>query len=398
MSGERRWFVGCACDSAFVRHTCVMLTSLALNGNVPEATIVVAAFDFAPVDYVSLRAHAGRIGARIEFIDVTPEMLGAIADQHWESHYPPAILGRLFLASSIDVAGARLLTLDSDMIVNVSVRPLFELDMLGSYLAATHDPPRQDDPSYFNSGMMVIDLDRYRSFDVTRRSLRWLAEQDVRPRYPDQDALNMTVGHQWYRLDRRWNWAFCGPEYGDAPLTSDSYQQAFIAHFTGQGKPWNSPDHAGRALYRRYLEEYNRQADSYRASLETIDSNFIVTLMEVFLGRLPVDHGELNDYISLSALEAVAALIRSEEFAANTFLSVKLDVDPPAELYNYPVVLRHKLWVSERIPLSDEAISKVVQVQSWLELLRLVLFDPIFVHATGLRPMTGVVDKLLGSS
>ena len=66
-----RWFVGCACDRAFVQHTSVMLTSLAVNGGVPEATIIVAAFDLAPEDYEAIRAHAGTMRNHVRFVDVT---------------------------------------------------------------------------------------------------------------------------------------------------------------------------------------------------------------------------------------------------------------------------------------------------------------------------------------
>jgi hypothetical protein len=38
-------YIGCACDRKFVEPTAVMLTSLDVNGDVPEATILIAGFE-----------------------------------------------------------------------------------------------------------------------------------------------------------------------------------------------------------------------------------------------------------------------------------------------------------------------------------------------------------------
>jgi lipopolysaccharide biosynthesis glycosyltransferase len=355
-----------------------MLTSLAANGDVPEATILVAAFDLEPEDYQAIRAHAGALGDRVRFVDVTPPMLQELAEREWEAHYPLAVLGRLFLPTAIDAAGARLLTLDSDMIVNVSVRPLFEMDMRGDYLAAIHDTPRDDDADYFNSGMMVIDVDTYRHYDVTARSLRWLAERAERPRWPDQDALNTIVGHKWQRLDRRWNWAFCGSQWGDGPLKAEDYENAFIAHFTGQGKPWSMDSHAGRPLYLRYLEEYRDKVRRYHDAIEHVDANFVATAMEVLLGREPASTSELHSFQAPSARETIVRLARSNEFAANTLLSMKVGAPLPALLYEMPLTLRHKFWAAERLWLQDRTANAVRTSTSWNELLAAVVGDPNF--------------------
>ena len=270
---------------------------------------------------------------------------------------------------------------------------MFELDLLGDYVGAIHDTPRTDDLNYFNSGMMVIDVDKYRHYAVAARALRWLAERPERPQWPDQDALNTVVGHRWYRLDRRWNWAFCGAPYDEQPLTAAHYENAFIAHFTGQGKPWSSVTHPGRSLYMRYRGEYEARARRYHAAMDHIDANFAATAIEVLLGREPRNDIELRSLTGATAAETVAAIAQSSEFAENAVLSVKLDMPLPAELFNAPLTLRHRLWAAERLALHDDNAKAAQGASSWHALLTAIVQDSGFARMARLQPMIAFANS-----
>jgi lipopolysaccharide biosynthesis glycosyltransferase len=389
---NQHWYVGCACDRNFVQHTAVMLTSLNLNGGIPDATILIAGFDLTRQDYTTLRSAAGEFGRDVRFVEVTREMLGAVADREWEGHYSLPIFGRLFLPELITSPGARLLTLDSDMIVNRPVRPLFELNLLGSYVGAIHDTPRIDDLDYFNSGMMIIDVDGFHKYDVAKRCLSWLAEQEHRPKWPDQDALNHIVGHKWIRLDRTWNLAFCGGDFDPERITPAYYENANIAHFTGQTKPWNDFGHVGRPLYERYLAELQWHRRLYNAAAKVADTNFVVTAFQLFLGRDPSSVEEVAGYKSLRALEVVRTILQSEEFLAGTFVSLKLNAAFPAGRFENEPSLRHSGWAVERLPLRRPGIIKAEEALGWRSLLSHLLNDDFFCDAFGLVPMLAMMN------
>lgn len=240
-------FIGCATDAKFVVPTAVMLSSVGMNGAVPDATVLVAAFGLNEEDRRLIRTGAGELAARLQFIDIEHEMLSGIG-RIFTEQYPPSVLGRLFIADYIVQGSARLLTLDSDMIVNASLEPLFDLDMEGEYFAAVHDFPRHEDKNYFNSGMTLTDVDTYKHHDVGRRCLAWLAEHPEAT-MPDQDALNSIVGDCWYRLDHCWNRHLIEGRR----MKLHDFESARIAHFADK-KPWDHVDHAGLKLYNRYLE------------------------------------------------------------------------------------------------------------------------------------------------
>lgn len=388
------WYVGCACDHNFVQHTAVMLTSLQLNGAVPEATILIAGFDLDRHDHDTLRAAAGEFGRDVRFVEITRDMLGALAEREWEGHYSLPIFGRLFLSDVVTQPGARLLTLDSDMIVNTSVRPLFEQNLLGDYLGAIHDTPRSDNLDYFNSGMMVIEVDGFRKHNVAERCLRWLAEQQHRPQWPDQDALNNIVGHKWHRLDRTWNRAFCGGRFDPDPITPAFYETANIAHFTGQTKPWNHAGHVGRPLYERYLAELQWQRRLYNAAARIADTNFVATAFQVFLGREPQSIEEIARYAGLRALAVVRAILHSEEFLAGTLVSLKLNAPFPTGTFEYEPTIRHIGWVTERLPLRRRDSVKEAGTSTWRSILTHLLNDEFFCDAFKLKPALAMLASV----
>ena len=371
-----------------------MLNSLYRNGDVNEAVILIAAFDLTAEDYDKLRSGAGPFGRDIRFVDVTPAMLGSVAERAWEAHYSLPIFGRLFLHDLIERSGARLLTLDSDLVVNGTVRPLFELNLLGNYVAAAHDVPRTDDLDYFNSGVMLIDVDRYRHYRVPERCLQWLASQEHRPRWPDQDALNDVVGHQWFRLDKTWNRNFCGHNFDPEPLTSDFYEKAKIAHFTGQSKPWNDAGHVGRDLYERYRASYKRDRATYLATKNHVDTNFVVTLFEILLGRSPSSLSEVTPLRRMTARQAVRSVLHTPEFAAETLLPLKLDVPFVPGMFQDAPALRHLAFARERL-LLHHASGKVVEfAQTWRQLLLALLSDPFFRTAYDLQSILALADAV----
>lgn len=142
----------------------------------------------------------------------------------------------------------RVLYLDTDIIVTGDLRPLWEMDLNGATLGAVEDTnfneairrgkltvdqvPRV--PAYFNSGVLLIDLDRWRERQVSERALQYIADHP-QLLYPDQDALNAVCDGEWLKLDAQWNFqdhlrisiADMAPE-----------QRPAIVHFVTKVKPW----------------------------------------------------------------------------------------------------------------------------------------------------------------
>jgi lipopolysaccharide biosynthesis glycosyltransferase len=103
---------------------------------------------------------------------------------------------------------------------------------------------------YFNSGVMLVDLERWRKADMIRRGREFAQANPEKLRHWDQDVLNHLFVGQWIPLEDRWN--ACPHLFGlngDYDLNPDkltdferrAIDNPAIIHFAGPGsvKPWH---------------------------------------------------------------------------------------------------------------------------------------------------------------
>lgn len=115
---------------------------------------------------------------------------------------------------------------------------------------------------YFNGGVMVIDLKRWRDADLAQRFLRCLGENRRYVKYWDQYALNVVLAGRWGKLDVRWNQGahiYRYPSWKESPFDQPQYQQIvmdpYVVHFSSPSKPWHYDcAHPYRDRFYEYLD------------------------------------------------------------------------------------------------------------------------------------------------
>lgn len=155
---------------------------------------------------------------------------------------------------------------DVDMICVGDLRALWETDMDGNLIAAVSEGEDgefkkrmiglEGPEPYFNSGLLVMDLEGMRRGGYVRKLFDTTAAFAERLSWPDQDAINIVFRSRILRLDRRWN-AFdvkYRPWRGGVAMW----------HFTGAlSKPWcNIWKNAAWPLYLKYLLKSPYKADA----------------------------------------------------------------------------------------------------------------------------------------
>jgi lipopolysaccharide biosynthesis glycosyltransferase len=171
----------------------------------------------------------------------------------------------------------RVLYLDCDLVVLDDLRPLWNVDLGDKPVAAAPDYPRvpslvaperlaaigmpQDAP-YLNSGVLVIDLNRWRQRRLTDRLFAYIQEKASALSAYDQDAVNVVLLGDIHILDCRWNVQARMYRSGRRafPLEFEATRAArrdpAIIHYTGSEKPWLFRSGAAlRAHYFQYLEK-----------------------------------------------------------------------------------------------------------------------------------------------
>ncbi|QDU55524.1 General stress protein A [Aeoliella mucimassa] len=98
---------------------------------------------------------------------------------------------------------------------------------------------------YFNSGVMVVDVDGWRRESLSQQLLDCLEENRSYIRWWDQYALNVVLADRWGMLDPRWNqganvynFSRWDRSYYDRETYLQVLEHPFIIHFTTKFKPW----------------------------------------------------------------------------------------------------------------------------------------------------------------
>ena len=177
--------------------------------------------------------------------------------------------------------------LDCDLIVNRDLGELWDIEMGNNYLLAVQEflTPYVSSPAglmnyqelgissdakYFNSGVLVINLEKWRANNAVAKAVDYLQKNGKYVRWADTDVLNALVADQWGQLDPRWNqtasvhlFSSSRKDWQDCPLSEalsyEVYEQVlhdpYIIHFSSTGKPWNiSQDEPFKKLFFQYLD------------------------------------------------------------------------------------------------------------------------------------------------
>lgn len=120
--------------------------------------------------------------------------------------------------------------------------------------------------NYFNSGVMVINIHRWRELHITEQAIKFVSNHPEHLRFMDQDALNYVLKDHWSELDIKWNYpplsailkvpgnAYYAEKYFPLQAILDQEAAAAVVHFVGPNKPWQAdfPDLPITRLYKEF--------------------------------------------------------------------------------------------------------------------------------------------------
>lgn len=121
---------------------------------------------------------------------------------------------RLFVSSVLPENLERVLYLDCDIIINQPIEELWNLDMEGKTIAALMDAfskwyrkniELQPNDIMFNSGVMLIDLKRWREQKIEEELLKFILKKNGCIQQGDQGVLNAILSHNIKCFDPKFN-------------------------------------------------------------------------------------------------------------------------------------------------------------------------------------------------
>lgn len=237
-------------DANMLGPLATCLQSIALTNASDDLNVFILHGRLAASDRDALAGYCARLGLNHTLVGVDPDLFETLRQTMKKGHASAASLYRCKLASLLPAEIERVVYIDCDTLVLAPLDPLFDWPLGDATAAAVRTPmPHLADlgvsPSdYFNSGVMLIDLEKWRRDGVEAEVFRIFETMPERLDWWDQCALNIALVGKTAALPRKFNYVFAPNQLGNG------FEMPTILHFAGATKPWQAPlTHPWGALY-----------------------------------------------------------------------------------------------------------------------------------------------------
>lgn len=246
-----------AADNNYAQHTCVAMISILSNTQQRERLrFFLLSDNISDVKKGKISDSVDKFGAIVNFIDVADDSFNQV---YTSGHISKAAYFRLLIAELLPQEINKVIYLDVDLLVYKDIINLWEYDLGNKPIAAVADYGimasarlcKQKNEiiglqgrSYFNSGVLVLDLQQWREKKYGMSIINLVRKQKF-PHH-DQDALNKIFMDKWTMLPLAWN--VIPPVFNlfakilfkkklrNYAVTAK--KDPAIFHFAGRYKPW----------------------------------------------------------------------------------------------------------------------------------------------------------------
>lgn len=173
----------------------------------------------------------------------------------------PLNYARTYLADTMSAHVKRVIYLDSDLIVVDDIAKLWSVDMEDKVVAAPEychanfsryftnrfwsDPKLAKtfegrNPCYFNTGVMVMDVEKWRKEGYTQRVEEWMVVQKLKKIYRlgSLPPFLLVLAGNIKAVDHRWNQHGLGGDNFEGKCRNLHPGPISLLHWSGTGKPW----------------------------------------------------------------------------------------------------------------------------------------------------------------
>ncbi|WP_160402722.1 glycosyltransferase [Gilliamella sp. Pas-s95] len=181
-------------------------------------------------------------------------------DQKNTEQFPISACVRLIAPIILRDVTERLLYIDSDTLCLQNLAFISDINLDSAVIAAVADVSYMQESqctkynvkfgTYFNSGVMLINIPLWCQEDITSKTLT-LLNSGEKYQYPDQDVLNIAIGEKRILLAKKYNnllaLSINGNEDSNVP------DDTVLIHYITKNKPWHQPYRS--TLFDFYLQQ-----------------------------------------------------------------------------------------------------------------------------------------------
>lgn len=260
----------CCIDNNFTIPCGVLMTSILENNRTENIIFHIITNDLSNTNASSLQQIATQYNSSINIYRIDDSILQDCPVRQGD-HVSIATYFRILIPRILPTILDKVLYLDCDMVVTDNLSGLWNADIehcaIGAIAGGSCDNPstyeRLQYPrelSYFNAGVLLINLKYWREHDIANQTLQFIKEYPERIKWWDQDALNYVLRETKLELPLKYNlqdlFLYQNPTISDKYKTEieKAIAERTIIHFTSPNKPWYKEcTHPLRSEYIRYL-------------------------------------------------------------------------------------------------------------------------------------------------
>lgn len=268
-----------ASDDKFIQHCSVMVTSVLMNN--PETEFYLFTEGLKAENEALLRRQVSRLGGTLHICKIEKALMKDFPmPSYMSSHITIATYYRLFAARLLPGNIYKVIYLDCDIVVNGSLRELWDYPIDNYALGAVYQSHEVSDclpngignhaysrlglskeSGYFNAGVLLMNLKYWREHNVTERLFGFIRDHSDLIHAHDQDVLNAVLYNETAPLSPRWNYReeFMYRKSLHYPLKTGytfPVHNPIVIHYVSTPKPWQYYcKNRLKALYYQYIEE-----------------------------------------------------------------------------------------------------------------------------------------------
>ncbi len=266
-------------NEKYVEYLCISLISL-LENNKGDLNIYIISIGITDKSKNILKDSAKIYSKSLEIIEFY-DIQDKFDYKPDVSRFDISALGRLFLSDLLPKSVEKIIYLDCDTIILKNIEGLYNIDLKDKLLGAVIEPTIYpelkidigiyEDVNYYNSGVLLIDLKKYRDTDAKKIVLTYLESINDYCLFTDQDAINGAFLHRIKVISPKYNFItnYRYWKYKDLVSLSKGYKiipkkvfeaakrNPYILHFAGDERPWNRWN---LNYYRKYYFKYKRKS------------------------------------------------------------------------------------------------------------------------------------------
>lgn len=233
-----------AVNDSYVEQLCVAIVSVLKNNACERINFYVLTNDFSEDSKIKIENIRRRWDNwNIQYLTVQKEQVSSLKLNI--DYITAETYFRYFIADLVPEID-KCLYLDADLVVNGTIRSLYDTNIEGCYCAGVRDLYIEeikykskinfdDKDLYVNAGMLLMNLAKIREDNMVCKLLENTKELADKIQFQDQDVINVTFKGKIKEVDSVYNFTS-----HNVKLEKEKRKKAIVVHYTGKEKPWGS--------------------------------------------------------------------------------------------------------------------------------------------------------------